>query len=121
ILFDNVDLTANDVVSPVVDISDGLTNLVFTIMDLHGQVMPVDTTITFESSNGTIESGASFTVPSTNDRLVIYTVQIAPDENEEESDKIGTLRVKVVTPRGNVSEGAVIIDDSSFASPVTAP
>ncbi|MCU7906190.1 MAG: hypothetical protein KZQ76_10180 [Candidatus Thiodiazotropha sp. (ex Epidulcina cf. delphinae)] len=122
ILFDGVDLTANDVVTPVVDISGGLTNLVFTIMDFHGQVMPAGTTISFESSNGKIESGASFEVPSTNGRLIFYTVQIAPDENEEESDKIGTLRVSVVTPGGAISGGSVIIDDSDFEStPPAAP
>jgi hypothetical protein len=35
------------------------------VVDLHGNAMPVGTTVTFSTDNGTITSSASYTVPNT--------------------------------------------------------
>ncbi|MEW8693681.1 MAG: hypothetical protein AB2535_21830, partial [Candidatus Thiodiazotropha endolucinida] len=115
-IYDGTEPDLTDVLEsrPEIDISDGLTRLFFRIADYRDQVMPAGTTISFEATNGSIESSSSIEIGSTNEFKVIFSVEMSPNENNEAADGTGLLRIKVTTPRGTISEASVVIDDSSY-------
>lgn len=91
--------------------------------DLSGNILPAGTTIAFSTSNGTILSGASFTVPNTNEPSAaawIYPVsmqsdaiQSGPDTNYVCVNTVtsGLLTVKVTTPLGIITTQTYSIID----------
>jgi hypothetical protein len=101
-----------------IDLPGGLSSFTFTIRGADtGQIMPAETTITFSTTNGTIETSSSFIVPnsSSNARLdssvVEYRVALTPTENNQPGDETGILTVRVTTPQGTVSTGYVVVND----------
>ncbi|MCG7918176.1 MAG: hypothetical protein N0E37_10545, partial [Candidatus Thiodiazotropha taylori] len=70
-------------------------------------------------TNGTIETGGSFIVPSTNANarlasqsgVVDYRVALTPTENRSAGDETGILTVRVTTPGGTTTSGFVIVND----------
>ncbi|MCG7962564.1 MAG: hypothetical protein N0E54_07690, partial [Candidatus Thiodiazotropha taylori] len=119
ILLDGVDV---DVATGFleIDLPAGISTYTFTIRGaVTGQVMPAGTTVNFTTTNGSIETGGSFIVPSTNANarlasqagVVDYRVALTPTENRNPGDETGILTIKVTTPGGTTSSGFVIVND----------
>lgn len=99
--------------------------------DLSGNILPAGTKIEFTTSNGTILSGTSFTVPNTNEPSAaawIYQVSVQSDATQSGpgttsggvnnpsyvcSNPVtsGLLTVKVTTPLGLITTRSFTIDD----------
>ncbi len=90
------------------NVSDGEGSVDVWITDLHGQTMPMDTSISFDSTNGEITSLKSFTVPNTNAVPGVIRITVAPDENTEPGDETGNLQVTVTSPGGLISYSSMI-------------
>lgn len=83
------------------------------VFDVNGQIMPAGTSIRIASSNGTLATGGSFVVPSSNAALtdpsypLIYPILVDPDMQPSS----GTLTVEITSPGGTaVSYFAVVTD-----------
>jgi len=103
----------------------------FRIIDIHGNAMPVGTTITFATSNGSLTGTSSFVVPNTNANVATsptvfdYTVSLKSDASFTaavvgpppvaasctDATPVGTLTVTVTTPLGAVSTGSVAVNN----------
>ncbi len=101
-----------------IDVADGMDTFDFTIMgSVYGQIMPADTSITFTTTNGKVETSNSFTVPNTSANagldlgVVNYRVAISPTENRQVGDETGVLTIRVTTPGGTITSGYVIVND----------
>ncbi|MET0067528.1 MAG: hypothetical protein ABW076_14370 [Candidatus Thiodiazotropha sp.] len=101
-----------------VDVSAGLTSFTFTIMgSVFGQILPQGTSISFTTTNGTVETSNSFTIPNTNANagldqgVVNYRVAISPTENRQAGDETGIMTIQVTTPGGTTTTGYIIIND----------
>jgi len=83
------------------------------VYDLNLQPMPAGTTVSLSTSNGDIETGTNFTVPSTNTPItslgspLIYPIAISAD-NESDS---GTLTIDISTPRGTETSYFITVND----------
>ncbi|MBI3284986.1 MAG: hypothetical protein HYZ65_09105 [Burkholderiales bacterium] len=87
---------------------------------LPGNILPAGTTITFSTSNGTILSDTSFTVPNTNEpnsAVWTYRLLIQGDATQDPalvcSNPVssGFLTVKVTTPLGVITPQSFTIND----------
>jgi hypothetical protein len=95
-----------------VDLREGSSQTVsVSISDLNNNPMPMGTEMEFTTTNGSIVGSSSFTAPNTNrSGPLVYQVLLEPSENDRTS---GSLKVKVTTPRGNITTGSVgVIDDN---------
>ena len=98
--------------SEVGSITAGATVFLY-VSDVNGQPMPSGTTISLSTNNGSIVTGRSFTVPSTNVPItsagspLIYPILI--DADTESST--GTLTVEITTPGGTVSSAFFTVSD----------
>jgi hypothetical protein len=100
-------------VSPdILDLSGGAGTVQVWIADLHGQTMPAGTVIALDSTNGEITSLKSYTVMNTNEVPDPISISLAPTENKEIGDNIGSLQITVTTPRGVVtySDAITVMD-----------
>ena len=96
------------------------TSFNLTVIDLHGNVMPAGTTISFSSSNGTIISiPTSYTVPNTSTMTPpTYTVRMISDATQDPNSLIcsnsktwGDFAVTVTTPKGTSTYQSVQVND----------
>jgi len=103
----------------------------FRITDVNGNAMPVGTTITFATNNGTLTGTTSFVVPNTSAKVATspaafdYTVGLKSDATFTaavvgppavaafctDATPSGTLTVTVATPLGIVSTGSVAVNN----------
>lgn len=88
--------------------------------DLPGNPLPAGTVITFTTTNGTIISGSSFTVPNTSNPSAagwIYPVQMISDVTQvgtvcqPNTVRNGLLSVSVRTPSGIVTNASYAVSD----------
>lgn len=92
-----------------IDLNTGAKDITITVADVNGQVPPKGTTISAESSQGTISGPTSFTVPNTNfNGAVSYNVFLEPGNNAKD----GVFTVTVTTPSGVKSTGRAIVDQT---------
>jgi hypothetical protein len=101
-----------------IDLPAGLSTYTFTIRGAEtGQVLPVDTYITFSTSNGALQTATTYTVINTSQNarldssLVEYTVALIPTENRSDGDETGVMTISVTTPSGATTTGYVIVND----------
>ncbi|MCU7883444.1 MAG: hypothetical protein KZQ82_04520 [Candidatus Thiodiazotropha sp. (ex Lucinoma annulata)] len=103
------------VTGSVINIPAGGVNVTFEVVGRsNGQIMPAGTNIEFVASNGTVEGDSSFTVPSSNfdaslgnlPGLNEFSILLSQSENEEAGDDVGTLRIKVTTPSGAITNSS---------------
>jgi hypothetical protein len=103
--------------------------VVVTVVDaVHGQLMPFDTTIEAETSNGTLDGEDAFVVPNNNcdptDTSVLlscgtstsgrYTFRLRViRESEPNNRTLGFLSIKVTTPGGIVTVAEIPVSDDS--------
>ena len=101
----------------------------FRITDINGNAMPVGTTISFATTNGTITGANTFVVPNTNTSVTTsptafdYTVSLKSDAaftapvppattgTCTDTTPLGTLTVTVKTPLGIVTTGSVAVNN----------
>ena len=103
----------------------------FRITDIHGNAMPVGTTISFATTNGALVGTSSFVVPNTSANVAIsptafdYTVNLKSDATFTaavagpppvaafctDATPSGALTVKVTSPGGIVSTGSVAVNN----------
>jgi hypothetical protein len=90
------------------------------VADLHGNVMPADTTISFGTTNGTIINTApSYTVPDTSTAPPTYSVTIQSDATQgagpgfvcSNTKATGIFTVTVSTPKGIKSYQYMTVND----------
>jgi len=100
----------------------------FRITDVNGNAMPVGTTITFATTNGTLLGTISFVVPNTNANVATspaafdYTVNLKSDATFTaavppaaafctDATALGNLTVTVTSPLGVVSTSSVAVNN----------
>jgi len=106
-------------------------SVTFTVKDVNGNALPVGTTISFATSNGTITGTSSFIVPNTNANVTTsptafdYTVSLKSDATFTaavagppavaafctDTTPSGTLTATVISPLGIVSTGSVAVNN----------
>jgi len=80
------------------------------VVDARGQIMPAGTTITAITSNGTIDTPSTFTVPSTSvDCSGSCTYSFAMSKDTTVSS--GTMTVTVTTPNGSATFSSITVTD----------
>lgn len=96
--------------------SDGKsTEVVFAPKDQNGNILPAGTTISFESSNGTITSDSSFTVPSSL-TPTSYTIIISSDATYDSGVCTNTVVTGALTVKVTLPKSGTILP---FSIPVT--
>lgn len=113
------DIAINSVVIPP-DVSTNCsagksTQVIFAPTDQFGNVLPAGTTISFESSNGSITSDSSFTVPSTV-KPTSYTLTIASDATYDSGICTNTVVTGALTVKVTLPKSGTILP---FSIPVT--
>jgi len=101
----------DNTLSPITSLECGGETLdtgIVVIADLHNQPVPADSVIEISTSNGTLESASSITVPSTNfDGPLGYGIRVVGDSTPSS----GTLTVTVTTPKGLSTTSYLTVND----------
>lgn len=113
----------NNVINGVAIPKDAITNcsagqsteVVFYPTDQFDNVLPAGTTLSFESSNGSITSDSSFTVPSTV-KPTSYTLTIASDATYDSGVCTNTVVTGALTVKVTLPKSGTILP---FSIPVT--
>ncbi|MEW5803964.1 MAG: hypothetical protein AB1847_17855 [bacterium] len=95
---------------------DNYQSVSITIADLHNNPMPAGTTVSMETTNGTIVGPKNFRLPNTCDpKPFTYSVIIQPTKDDV---TWGMFTVEVTTPHGVTSvDGIAVQDDPKESDP----
>ncbi|MDP1898664.1 MAG: hypothetical protein Q8K43_12345, partial [Sulfurimicrobium sp.] len=91
----------------------GTLSVTLTIKDKNDNPLPAGTTVAVTADNGTITSGASFSIEdSTAVGGTPYTISIKGDGTGSpcaDTTLSGRLSVKITTPNGNITEDSILV------------